>query len=134
MGMSLLHHAVWQDPFAELSRFRGAFYSCLTRRADALFELGRQFHFLADGPRGVEHFTGGLAVLVDDDSFVLVGEAADARLVPLDVRVAEAVFSFSSPQLQPSDALPSDSFKTSDGSGHPVLEVVGVRWSAGSLV
>lgn len=41
--MSLSHHAVRQDPFAGLSRFRGEFYSCLTRRADALFEL-------ADGP------------------------------------------------------------------------------------
>ncbi|MEE1813403.1 NF041680 family putative transposase [Streptomyces sp. BE133] len=47
--MSLLHHAVRQDPFAELSRFRGEFYSCLTRRADALFELADAV-LCADGP------------------------------------------------------------------------------------
>ncbi|WP_149181364.1 NF041680 family putative transposase [Streptomyces sp. TRM49041] len=47
--MSLLHHAVRQDPFAELSRFRGEFHSCLTRRADALFELADAV-LCADGP------------------------------------------------------------------------------------
>ncbi len=47
--MSLLHDAVRQDPFAELSRFRGEFYSCLTRRADALFELTDAV-LCADGP------------------------------------------------------------------------------------
>lgn len=47
--MSLLHHAVRQDPFAGLSRFRGEFYSCLTRRADALFELTDAV-LCADGP------------------------------------------------------------------------------------
>ncbi|MEE1805067.1 transposase, partial [Streptomyces sp. BE133] len=47
--MSLLHHAVRQDPFAELSRFRGEFYSCLTRRADAFFELADAV-LCADGP------------------------------------------------------------------------------------
>ena len=47
--MSLLHDAVRQDPFAELSRFRGEFYSCLTRRADALFELADAV-LCADGP------------------------------------------------------------------------------------
>lgn len=49
VGMSLLHHAVRQDPFAELSRFQGEFYSCLTRRADALFELAGAV-LCADGP------------------------------------------------------------------------------------
>lgn len=47
--MSLLHDAVQEDPFAELSRFRGAFYSCLTRRADALFEV-TDGALCADGP------------------------------------------------------------------------------------
>lgn len=37
--MSLLHHDVRREPLAELSRFRGEFYSCLTARSDALFEL-----------------------------------------------------------------------------------------------
>ncbi|GGW68535.1 hypothetical protein GCM10010381_61750 [Streptomyces xantholiticus] len=49
MGMSPLHHAVRQDPFAELSRFRDEFHSCLTRRADALFELADAV-LCADGP------------------------------------------------------------------------------------
>lgn len=39
MRMSLLHEGVGQDRFAELSRFRGAFDSCPTQRADALSEL-----------------------------------------------------------------------------------------------
>jgi hypothetical protein len=47
--MSLLHHVVQQEPFAELSRFRGEFYSCLTKRADALFELADAV-LCADGP------------------------------------------------------------------------------------
>lgn len=47
--MSLLHHAVRQDPFAELSGFRGEFYSCLTRRADTLFEPADAV-LCADGP------------------------------------------------------------------------------------
>uniref|UniRef100_A0AAU3GXV9 Transposase n=1 Tax=Streptomyces sp. NBC_01401 TaxID=2903854 RepID=A0AAU3GXV9_9ACTN len=47
--MSLSHHVVPQDPFAGLSRFRGEFYSCLTRRADALFELVDAV-LCADGP------------------------------------------------------------------------------------
>ncbi|MFI8829393.1 transposase, partial [Streptomyces sp. NPDC053431] len=47
--MSLSHHAVRQDPFAGLSRFRGEFHSCLTRRADALFELADAV-LCADGP------------------------------------------------------------------------------------
>lgn len=45
----MLHHAVGQEPFAELSRFWGEFYSCLTRRADALFELSDAV-LCADGP------------------------------------------------------------------------------------
>jgi DDE superfamily endonuclease len=49
VGMSLLHHAVRQEPFAELSRFRGELYSCLTRRSDALFELADAV-LCADGP------------------------------------------------------------------------------------
>ncbi|MEY9950560.1 NF041680 family putative transposase [Kitasatospora sp. GAS1066B] len=47
--MSLLHDGVRRDAFAELSRFRGEFYSCLTRRADALFELADAV-LCADGP------------------------------------------------------------------------------------
>ncbi|MDX2291827.1 MULTISPECIES: NF041680 family putative transposase [Streptomyces] len=37
--MSLQHHDARQAHLAELSRFRGEFYSCLTARSDALFEL-----------------------------------------------------------------------------------------------
>ncbi|WP_369776996.1 NF041680 family putative transposase [Streptomyces sp. R33] len=37
--MSLLHRDARREPLAELSRFRGEFYSCLTARSDALFEL-----------------------------------------------------------------------------------------------
>ncbi|MFF4019296.1 NF041680 family putative transposase [Streptomyces sp. NPDC001843] len=47
--MSLLHQADPQEPFAELSRFRGEFYSCLARRSDALFELADAV-LCADGP------------------------------------------------------------------------------------
>ncbi|MFG2601896.1 transposase, partial [Streptomyces sp. NPDC048462] len=47
--MSLSHHVVRQDLLAGLSRFRGEFYSCLTRRADALFELADAV-LCADGP------------------------------------------------------------------------------------
>ncbi len=47
--MSLSHHVVRQDPFAGLSGFRDEFYSCLTRRADALFELADAV-LCADGP------------------------------------------------------------------------------------
>ena len=49
VGMSLLHHAVRQEAFAELSCFRGEFYSCLARRSDALFELADAV-LCADGP------------------------------------------------------------------------------------
>ncbi|MFJ1936845.1 transposase [Kitasatospora sp. NPDC088160] len=37
--MSVVEQGVQDEPFAELSRFRGVFYNCLTRRRDALFEL-----------------------------------------------------------------------------------------------
>jgi hypothetical protein len=37
--VSLLSDDVRLDAFAEASRFRGAFYACLTARRDALFEL-----------------------------------------------------------------------------------------------
>ncbi|MYQ89848.1 MULTISPECIES: NF041680 family putative transposase [unclassified Streptomyces] len=47
--MSLSHHVVPQDPFVGLPRFRGEFYSCLTRRADALFELADAV-LCSDGP------------------------------------------------------------------------------------
>ncbi|MER7853001.1 NF041680 family putative transposase [Streptomyces bacillaris] len=47
--MSLSHHVAPQDPIAGLSRFRGEFYSCLTRRADGLFELVDAV-LCADGP------------------------------------------------------------------------------------
>jgi len=47
--MSLLHDGVRPDAFAELSSFRGEFYSCLTRRGDALFELADAV-LCADGP------------------------------------------------------------------------------------
>ncbi|MFD7966982.1 hypothetical protein ACFV5J_39995 [Streptomyces zaomyceticus] len=38
--VSLLHHDVRREAFAEASRFRGEFYECLTARHDELFELG----------------------------------------------------------------------------------------------
>ncbi|MGW1225550.1 transposase, partial [Streptomyces sp. NPDC002530] len=47
--MSLLHHDARQEPLAELSRFRGEFYSCLTARSDALFELADAV-LCGDGP------------------------------------------------------------------------------------
>ncbi len=47
--MSLLHNAALVEPFAELSRFRSEFYSCLVSRADALFELADAV-LCADGP------------------------------------------------------------------------------------
>ncbi|WP_435797765.1 hypothetical protein [Streptomyces klenkii] len=37
--MSLLHHDVRRETFAEASRFRAGFYACLTARRDGLFEL-----------------------------------------------------------------------------------------------
>ncbi|MGW5930584.1 hypothetical protein ACWF2L_30795 [Streptomyces anulatus] len=37
--VSLLHHNVRREAFAEASRFRGDFYECLTARRDELFEL-----------------------------------------------------------------------------------------------
>ncbi|MER6141834.1 NF041680 family putative transposase [Streptomyces sparsogenes] len=43
------NHAARQEPFAELSRFRGEFYSCLARRSGALFELADAV-LCADGP------------------------------------------------------------------------------------
>ncbi|RPE34046.1 NF041680 family putative transposase [Kitasatospora cineracea] len=47
--MSVLHKGVCPDGFAELSRFRGEFYACLTRRGDAMFELADAV-LCADGP------------------------------------------------------------------------------------
>lgn len=37
--MSPLHHDARREPLVEPSCFRGEFYSCLTARSDALFEL-----------------------------------------------------------------------------------------------
>ncbi|MFC8015763.1 transposase, partial [Streptomyces cinereoruber] len=47
--MSLQHHDARREPLAELSRFRGEFYSCLTARSDALFELADAV-LCGDGP------------------------------------------------------------------------------------
>jgi hypothetical protein len=47
--MSLQHHDAWREPLADLSRFRGEFYSCLTARSDALFELADAV-LCGDGP------------------------------------------------------------------------------------
>ena len=47
--MSLLHRDVRQEALAELSRFRGEFHSCLTKRSDALFELADAV-LCTDGP------------------------------------------------------------------------------------
>ncbi|MGW2651997.1 NF041680 family putative transposase [Streptomyces sp. NPDC001393] len=47
--MSLLPDAVRREAFAEVSRFRGDFYACLTGRRDVLFELTDAL-LCADGP------------------------------------------------------------------------------------
>ncbi|WP_145987716.1 transposase, partial [Streptomyces hygroscopicus] len=47
--MSLLHGDAQREPLAELSRFRGEFYSCLTARSDGLFELADAV-LCGDGP------------------------------------------------------------------------------------
>lgn len=47
--MSLLHHEARRGRLAELSCFRGEFYSCLTTRSDALFELADAV-LCGDGP------------------------------------------------------------------------------------
>jgi hypothetical protein len=47
--MCPLRHAVRQEPFAELSCSRGEFYSCLTRRSAAPFELADAV-LCANGP------------------------------------------------------------------------------------
>ncbi|MGW7514123.1 NF041680 family putative transposase [Streptomyces sp. NPDC054796] len=47
--MRVLQRASEQDAFAELSRFRTAFYGCLSARADAFFELTDAL-LCADGP------------------------------------------------------------------------------------
>lgn len=49
MGMSVLQQVSERDAFAELSRFRTAFYGCLSARADAFFELTDAL-LCADGP------------------------------------------------------------------------------------
>lgn len=47
--MSVLQQPGGRDAFAELSRFRTAFYGCLSARADAFFELADTL-LCADGP------------------------------------------------------------------------------------
>ena len=47
--MSLLHHDARSEALAQLSCFRGEFYSCLTARSDALFELADAV-LCGDGP------------------------------------------------------------------------------------
>ncbi|MGW0137562.1 NF041680 family putative transposase [Streptomyces calvus] len=47
--MSLLQRDTRQEELAQLSRFRGEFYSCLTARSDALFELADAV-LCGDGP------------------------------------------------------------------------------------
>ncbi|MFG2261234.1 NF041680 family putative transposase [Streptomyces mirabilis] len=47
--MSVVEQGVLGDPLAELSRFRGVFYDCLTGRSDALFELADAV-LCTDGP------------------------------------------------------------------------------------
>ncbi|MFF8747866.1 transposase, partial [Streptomyces californicus] len=76
--MSLSYHAVRQDPFAGLSRFRGEPYSCLTKRADALFEL-------ADA---VLYAYGPVQSLVE---LSLVGEHRRGRGTPYDALSAGRV-------------------------------------------
>ncbi|MQT02777.1 NF041680 family putative transposase [Streptomyces jumonjinensis] len=47
--MRLAHRDARREPLAELSRFRGEFYSCLTARSDALFALADTV-LCGDGP------------------------------------------------------------------------------------
>ncbi|PWK75045.1 DDE superfamily endonuclease [Streptomyces sp. CG 926] len=47
--MTLLHHDARRQPLAELSRFRGEFYACLTAGSDAQFELADAVQ-CGDGP------------------------------------------------------------------------------------
>ncbi|MFE5159582.1 NF041680 family putative transposase [Streptomyces sp. NPDC056697] len=47
--MSLVHHGVLRDAFAEVSHFRSELYACLTARGDALFDLSDAL-LCADGP------------------------------------------------------------------------------------
>nr|BFD96207.1 hypothetical protein KitaXyl93_75670 [Kitasatospora sp. Xyl93] len=47
--MAVVGQGVRGEPFAELSRFRGVFYDCLTGRRDALFELADAV-LCSDGP------------------------------------------------------------------------------------
>ncbi len=47
--MSLLHRDARREPLAELSCFRGEFFSCVTSRSDALFELADAV-LCGDGP------------------------------------------------------------------------------------
>ncbi|MYV97467.1 transposase, partial [Streptomyces sp. SID3343] len=47
--MSLLHHDVQREPFAEASHFREDFFACLTARRDELFKLMDAL-LCADGP------------------------------------------------------------------------------------
>ncbi|MGQ4418162.1 transposase, partial [Streptomyces sp. SAS_269] len=47
--MSLLHRDTRRDASEQLSCFRGEFYSCLTARSDALFELADAV-LCGDGP------------------------------------------------------------------------------------
>jgi hypothetical protein len=47
--MSLLHRDARSEALAQLSCFRGEFYSCLTARSDALFELADAV-LCGDGP------------------------------------------------------------------------------------
>ncbi|MGW0964650.1 hypothetical protein [Streptomyces sp. NPDC002516] len=49
--MSVVKQGVLGDPLAELTRFRGVFYDCLTGRRDALFELTDAM-LCSDGPSG----------------------------------------------------------------------------------
>lgn len=49
--VSVVKQGVLGDPLAELTRFRGVFYDCLTGRRDALFELTDAM-LCSDGPSG----------------------------------------------------------------------------------
>ncbi|MFF7763948.1 NF041680 family putative transposase [Streptomyces griseorubiginosus] len=99
--MSLQYLDARQESLAELSRFRGEFYSCLTARSDALFELANAV-LCGDGPvRSLAELSlvgehrrghGGLYAAVSKGrveadrirralASVLLPRAADGRLV-----------------------------------------------------
>lgn len=146
--MSLLHHDARREVLAELSRFRGEFYSCLTVLSDALFELVDAV-LRGDGPvRSLAELSlvgehrrghGGLyAALaqgrVDADRMrwalasVPLPRSADGRLV-LAVDVTAGCGRTPTPHHNGSCVTPTDGQEPTHP--HPRLAVLD-RWRAGT--